>query len=215
MPASVVFMVRVKKDERYWLGRSVRTKAPFGMEGIFATREQALAFQAEQEKIAAESGDPAPLLDLEVDGLYKLSAFEPEVFRDWLIDHEIPDPQTFASDWTETGPTFLLDWLYSLTRQQMTDLYTALHHFRFYEVIEVPLVYGEYYQEQWEQWEKELPPASTLQPEDAGFRDDGEGGFSAEAFGGPPDWLATDTAEYPDQPVGPSSDPPAWDDIPF
>src|SRR5262245_60936985 len=90
-----LFIVRGKEEERYWYGHPLPTKARFRLEGVFPTRAEAEAFQAEREREAATSGDPGPLLDRGPHGLLALTAFEPAVFRDWLTDHGIPDPETF------------------------------------------------------------------------------------------------------------------------
>jgi hypothetical protein len=220
-----LFVVRVREEERYWQGRSLETDAPFRMEGIFATREQAEAFAAEREQKAATAGDPGPLLDLRsLAELVSLSAFEPNVFRDWLVDHDIPDPETFKSTRrVQDYSTPVGEWLEALSPQQLADLYAALHHLRFYEILEVPFVFGDYTPEQWEEWEKALPDAATLGPEGWGFRDT-EGGFLASPIGEPPedyDWGSEDDVDSPGPPPYAQPDyqppPPAAtdDEIPY
>lgn len=201
-----LFVVRVRPEPFESAGGPAESEKPFGMEGIFASRERAEAFQAELECRAARSGDPGPLLAIRsLAQLRQLSAFEPCVLRDWLIDHNIPDPDTFVrpgpaqeygnwSEWARAAArhwTFrgrgpkeqdvgrwldwvsgeqqddrYLSWLLTLSRQQRADLYAALHHFRFYEVVEVPFIVGDYPEEKWEGWEAEartrpLPPCLT------------------------------------------------------
>jgi hypothetical protein len=43
---NALFVVRGREADRYWYASPVRTAAPFRMEGIFATRDQAEAFLA-------------------------------------------------------------------------------------------------------------------------------------------------------------------------
>src|SRR5262245_23886926 len=152
-----LYIVRGIEKEQYWDGSPVKSDRPFRMEGIFPSREQAEAFQSEMESKAAASGDPGPLLDVGgLEGLMALSAFEPGVFRDFLIDHGISDPDTYESKRRVTSGGW--DWLVEMSPEHLAALYAALHHFRFYEIVEVPFVFGDYLPEQWEEWEKTLPP---------------------------------------------------------
>jgi hypothetical protein len=166
----------------------VRSERPLGLEGAFASREEAMAFHSEMEKKAAARGNRGPLHEYgTVEGLLTLSDFEEGVFRDWLIDHGIPDPEPFARKWrAEESSTPIAEWLEALTNEQLADLYAALHRFRFYEVVEVPFVPDHYPEEQWGEWEKNLPPDLPANPEDEydGFRYE-EGGFTAEPCGWP------------------------------
>ena len=60
-------------------------------------------------------------------------------------------------------------WLASLTREQLSAIYAALHRFRFYEVVEVPFVVGDYRFEQWDEWEKQgrpAPPEGLWEPDE-------------------------------------------------
>jgi hypothetical protein len=219
-----LYVVRVKEEVRYWLGRPLQSKVPFGMEGIFVTRHEAEAIRDELEKKAGQLGDPRPLLDIAptLDELMALSAFEPGVFRDWLLDHDIPEPHETDLKHSD-APTPLYDWLYSLSSPQMADLYQALHHFHFYTIGEVPFVEGAYEREQWEAWEKELPEDAVFGPGDEGFEEI-EGGFQATSNGFPPASLFGD---LPEEDVTPEGQPPAppWtpplpsvgsdDEIPF
>jgi hypothetical protein len=121
-----------------------------GLEDVFASREEAEASQAELEQKAAESGDHAPLMDFGyLEAMLEFSDFDLTVFGDWLTDHGImtlPDPAQYQRGWAR--------WLASLTREQLADLYAALHRFRFYEVVEVPFIVGDYPRGQWDEWEK-------------------------------------------------------------
>jgi hypothetical protein len=163
-----LFVVRVRKEPYDSTGRSVESGKPLGMEGAFASRERAESFQAELERRAARSGAPGPLLAIRsLAQLRQASAFEPGVLRDWMIDHGIPDPDTFVRPgqapeddhwmkWVrqQQEDDRYLDWLLSLTEQrQRADLYAALHHFHFYEIVEVPFIDGAYPEERWEPWE--------------------------------------------------------------
>ncbi len=192
----MLFVVRVRPETYESVGWPADSEKPLGMEGVFAGRERAEAFQADLERRATQSGTPGPLLAVRsLARLRQLSAFDPGVLRDWLIDHDIPCPDAFARvklardderflewyrdatarHWTFVGRSprehdagrwlewlregqeedGYLDWLLSLSRQQRAGLYAALHHFRFYEIVEVPYVVGEYPEEEWEAWEAE------------------------------------------------------------
>src|SRR5262245_36670267 len=173
----MLWVVRVRKDgERQWSALPVRSDRPLGMEGAFASREEALAFQSELEKKAAAAGHRGPLHEYHcVEGILKLTDFEPGVFRDWLIDHGITDPEPFARNWRrEASSAPITEWLEALTNEQLADLYAALHRFRFYELVEVPFVPDHYPEEQWDDWEKNLPPALPPNPDDEydGFHDE-------------------------------------------
>src|SRR5262249_17657644 len=94
-----LFIVRGRQEGRYYDGRPVRSEKRFLLEGVFTSRDQAEAFQAEREKQAAASGDFGPLIDCGgIEELMGLSAFDPGVFRDWLTDHGLAtyDPAAFA-----------------------------------------------------------------------------------------------------------------------
>src|SRR5689334_10067736 len=63
------------------------------MIGAFVTRQQAEARMAEAEIEAAHAGDFWPLYDEDgLEALMAYSDFEPGVFRDWMADHDVPDP---------------------------------------------------------------------------------------------------------------------------
>jgi len=132
--------------ESLWV---VRASMSVGLEGVFVSRAEADAFHADRERAAAEAGDPRLLFNVdELDGMVRYSDFDLSVFGDWLTDHGImtlPDPAQRRWGW--------IRWLMSLPREQVTALYAALHRFRFYEVVEVPLIVGDYRQEQWDEWE--------------------------------------------------------------
>jgi hypothetical protein len=216
-----LYIVRGRVEDRYLNASPVRSTAPFLMEGAFATREQAEAFRMELEARAAASGDPGPLMDFgDLRDLMALSSFEPGIFRDYLNDHGIPDPETFASSRRVGGPTPLNDWLSELSPKQLADLYAALHHFRFSEIVETPFVVGDYGEDQWEEWEKNLS-AGPPDDGDEGFTEV-EGGFTAEPTGwferrGPPNVESPEpTPEYPAPHAPPWPPHPAGeDDIPF
>jgi hypothetical protein len=111
------------------------------MIGLFRTREQAEAFQREAEEETARSGDYEPLFYEEgLEGLMRWSDFEPGVFRDWMSDHDIPDPATVVTKETEPYECPWYAWLKSLGKEQLARLYQAMHRFRFCEILEIPLV---------------------------------------------------------------------------
>src|SRR5690349_21691078 len=60
----------------------------------FANRDEATAFLSECEETARASGNLTPLYAMweALDGLLKLTEFDPPVFLDWLEDHDIPHP---------------------------------------------------------------------------------------------------------------------------
>src|SRR5262249_17842339 len=61
--------------------------------GVFASREEADAFFADQERAAAESGNPSPLFEVgNLEGLMRFSDFDLSVFGDWLTDPPILTP---------------------------------------------------------------------------------------------------------------------------
>lgn len=159
-----LWIVRVRKDHPRH--STVRSQDPYGVEGAFASRDEAVAVQASLERKAAESGDPTPLLEFGyLERMLELSDFDLSVYGDWLTDHGImtlPDPARYQEGWER--------WLESLPREHLAALYGALHRFRFYEVTEVPFVFGDYREEQWEDWEKDLlPPGAYPGPDDIPF----------------------------------------------
>jgi hypothetical protein len=166
-----------------------------------------------------------------VEGLLKLTDFEEGVFRDWLIDHGIPDPDVSARKWRpEEYYAPIAEWLEALTNEQLADLYAALHRFRFYEVVEVPFVPDHYPEEQWDEWEKNLPPGLPANPEDEydGFNYE-EGGFTAEGCGWPSEPYVPVEPLVPPRKAAPQGPPSEWfgppgdvpppgpndDDVPF
>jgi hypothetical protein len=145
-----LWVVRVAKA--YPDDEDVPGQDGFGVEGVFASPEEADAFRSELETKAAESGFLGPLLQIgDLDRLLGLSDFDPSVFGDWLTDHGImtlPDPAQGRRGWRR--------WVEALTREQVADLSAALHRLRFYEAVEAPFIVGEYWQEQWDEWERDL-----------------------------------------------------------
>jgi hypothetical protein len=124
---------------------------PYDMEGVFASREEALAFRQEREAAVARFGGQQMLLCLagSADWLMQLSEFDPPVFLDWLVDHDVPPPPAGVGPSNEYN-----DWLLSLNEQQLIALHAALHRLHSYEVVEVPFANGEFPPEQWQEWEE-------------------------------------------------------------
>jgi hypothetical protein len=145
----VLYIVKRKDDSQ-----GVQGREECGLAAAFATREQAQAWRQECEEPLLRLGDREPLLQRtnSLDDLLKLTAFDPPVFLDWLTDHGVPAPPEET-----TNPSLRRvryeRWLLSLGPQHLVDVYRALHHFHFLDIVEVPLVDGDYPPEQWEEWE--------------------------------------------------------------
>jgi hypothetical protein len=205
-----LWLVRVRREPLDWDAPrpTLKTREPFGLSAAFATRAEAEAYQEEAERRAAASGDEGPLCNLgSLADLMALSDFEPGVFRDWLTDHGIPEPETFLSTRRLQEMDHWREWLECLSAQQLADLYAALHRFRFYEIVEVPFVPDDYPQERWDDWEKNLDASRPPDPDedDYEFEDDQDG------FQVPPGWsgLQTGLTLPPPPPIRPD------DEIPF
>src|SRR4051812_21871445 len=96
-PQQSLWLVRVRKEGRYFHGGPLRSNQPFGLTAAFPTLAEAQAFQEQAERQAAHAGDPGPLLAVGgLDALMQLSDFEPGVFRDWMTDHDIAVPARFV-----------------------------------------------------------------------------------------------------------------------
>jgi hypothetical protein len=132
-----LFVVRHRQ-----FGRSAGSSPPNTdghMIGVFATREQAEVRLAEAEVEAARSGDFWPIYYEEnLDGLMAHSDFEPGVFRDWMADHDIPDPASVLPLVKRHECPWYV-WLKGLGKEKLARLYEAMHHFRFCEIVEIPL----------------------------------------------------------------------------
>ena len=127
-----------------------------GMIGVFTTRERAEARQAEAEVEAARSGDFMPLYYEEgLEGLMAWSDFEPGVFRDWMSDHDIPDPDSVLPVEEYECPWY--KWLEGLGKERLARLYEATHRFRFYEVVEIPCLDEPQPDSVWEHPELHVP----------------------------------------------------------
>jgi hypothetical protein len=177
-----LYIVRLEDYSEYGY-QPPKESGPFGMEAAFATREQAVAFMHERDEALRKRGDREPLLCLTsgLDALMELSAFDPPVFLDWLVDHDIPlpldrsalsrgEPDGLADDFDYTprlrhpSASRYERWLLSLDRRQLIDLYAALHHLHFYRIDEIPFIQGEYPPEQWAQWEHQALLAEPAPP---------------------------------------------------
>jgi hypothetical protein len=139
---------------------------PLPIEALFTDRRKANAHHRRREEEEAAKGEAWPLWELlyteGADGLRALSDFEPGVFDDWLSDHDIPDPDTIWDNAGETDPVG--DYFEALGPAKVRQLYAALHQFRFFEVVEVPLIEGDYPPEQREPWENDLPAGPPVPP---------------------------------------------------
>jgi hypothetical protein len=138
-----------------------------GIEGVFADRAEAEACMVRREQEEARRGDWSALFELlsyrGPDGLREESDFEPGVYDDWLADHDIPDPKTIWNRWQHTYDS-LHGYLEKLSRNQIRALYAAMHRFRFFEIVEAPLVVGDYLAEHREAWENDLPVGPPAPP---------------------------------------------------
>src|SRR5262249_22822618 len=84
------------------------------------------------------------------------SDFDPGVFRDWMADHNIPQPGSeVPPEEPYQDPWYF--WLKSLSKQQVARLYEALHRFRFFEIIEIPCVDEPVPESEWEYPELHVP----------------------------------------------------------
>lgn len=157
--AKYLYIVRRKQVTRQCMDPS-EAPANFHIEATFAAHGEARAYHRRREEEEAERGNPTPLYELLYteggEGLRALSDFEPGVFDDWLSDHDIPDPETI---WDEYGgeQDAVGAYLEALGPDKIRHLYAALHRFRFFEIVQVPLVIGDYPPERREPWENELP----------------------------------------------------------
>jgi hypothetical protein len=156
MSESRLFVVRHK-----FFGKGGGSKPPNTdgrMIGVFATRTQAEARVAEAEVEAAQAGDFWPLYPEEhgLEALMKYSDFEPGVFRDWMADHEIPDPSSVVlPKGSYQDPWYV--WLKGLSKQQLACLYEAMHRFRFFEIVEIPCIEDPLPESQWDYPELHVP----------------------------------------------------------
>jgi hypothetical protein len=129
----------------------------------FASRDEATAFLSECEEAARASGNLTPLYAASegLNYLLKLTEFDPPVFLDWLVDHDIPPVPAHS------GVRALWEaWLAGLSRYQVERLFEALHNLSFYELIEIDWIEDDYTPDLWEDWEHDptlLPdePAQT------------------------------------------------------
>ena len=153
---SRLFVVRHKNFGRG--GGSSPPSTDGGMIGVFTTRERAEARQAEAEAEAARSGDFWPLYYEEgLEGLIAWSDFDPGVFRDWMSDHDIPDPESVDPP---AGPRYQCPWyawLKSLGKDRLAKLYEAMHRFRFCEILDIPCHDGPDPNAKWEYPELHVP----------------------------------------------------------
>src|SRR5262249_21565266 len=149
-PTPTLYVVRRRPSERPY-GSPFETKPPYGIVATFADRAEAEALHKQLEQEEAASGRWEPLWELlytdGTEGLRELSDFDRGVFDDWLADHDIPDPDGI---WEEASSTEdpVRAYFEALGPDKVRHLLAALHRFRYTEVIEVPLVVGDYTQEQ-------------------------------------------------------------------
>jgi len=152
-PTPRLFIVREKLHGQKW--RSLPEKVNVRAKGVFTSRGEAEAFRARAERDEARSGNFWPLYPMEgLSSFLEFSNFDEGVLLDWLLDHDIPHPSTVTVD-EENDPW--LAWLQSLGPEKLAHLYEALHHFSFFEIVEISLVEGEYRPEDWEDWELHIP----------------------------------------------------------
>jgi hypothetical protein len=143
---------------------------PFGIEATFTDRASAESYHQRREQEEETRADWSQLRDLmyslwfdEEESIRSLSDFEPEVFDDWLTDHDIPDPDAIWEELDSSGDP-VGDYFEALGPEKLRHLYAALHRFRFFEVLEVPLVVGDYPPERREAWENALPAGPAPPP---------------------------------------------------
>src|SRR4051794_32412225 len=102
----------------------------------FARRADAEALLGKLEKDAFDSCNLRPLYAAAPPGakfLFALTDFAPPVFLDWCVDHGVPPPPDGHWVWSDAWE----EWLAGLTRQQIADLFRALHRLAYYELVEV------------------------------------------------------------------------------
>ncbi len=124
---------------------------------VFTRRAEADAFRDQCEAAARQAGNLTPLYAAYggFESLLKWTEFDAPVFRDWLTDHDIPDPPGWEG-WE--------DWLAGLSGLQVARLFEALPRLEFYEVVEIDWIEEAYELDLWESWEWDMPPGPIHDP---------------------------------------------------
>lgn len=107
------------------------------IEGTFGNRDDAEAFRRQRERAARLSRRDHGLFwsqAYHTPTLFELTNFDPPIFLDWLEDADILRPEaTNALGWRRWWERVCNH----LTQRQRDHLFTGLHKFNFYEILEI------------------------------------------------------------------------------
>jgi hypothetical protein len=123
-------------SEEWQAVRQRYPEPPPAVRRAFPNRTDAEALLAKLEKDAFDSYNLRPFYAAAPRGreyLFGLTDFDPPVFLDWCVDHGVSLPPDGKWVWSEAWE----EWLGGLTRQQIADLFRALHKLAYYELVEV------------------------------------------------------------------------------